>query len=132
MDLRVSAGSFDIDYALDRRSTSTYFLENIAIICLPKVPGIAGYNFERRQFFLEFQRGIDAAGHLSGDGQAAGLQPIGRLPVGLKCALKLPQPTAESRTVIGETFGPCRKQRACGSDCQRHPTRDRVGLIPRW
>jgi hypothetical protein len=47
MDQRVSAVPFNIDLGLDRRSASTDLLENITIICLPKVPGAAASCLER-------------------------------------------------------------------------------------
>ncbi len=87
MDLRVGAVAFNIDLGLYRRGTPTDLLENIPIICFLKVLGIAGSNPERHEFRREFplQRvgWIDTAGHLSGDWQAAGLQPIVGLAVGL-------------------------------------------------
>src|SRR5438034_4494911 len=105
MDRRVSAVTFDTNLGLDRRGTSTDLLENITVVCLPKVLGITGSHFERREFRLQCLRWVDTAGHLPVDWQAAGLQPIIRLTVALKRSLELPQPAAKSRTVIRETCG---------------------------
>src|SRR6266852_4033889 len=129
MDLRVGAVPFNIDLGLDRRSTSTDLLENITIICLPKVLGAAASYLERSEFRLQLQRWVDTAGHLSVDWQATGLQPIIRLAVGLKCPLELPQPAAKSRPVIREACGACGQQRASRSDGQQHTAGDRVGII---
>src|SRR5712671_7812225 len=112
MDLRVGAVPFHIDLSLDRRSASTDLLENITIICLPKVLGAAASCIQRGEFRLQLQRRVDTAGHLSVDWQATGLQPIIRLAVGLKCPLELPQPAAKSRAVKGKTCGGCGQQRA--------------------
>jgi len=55
MDLRVGAVPFNIDLGLDRRSTSTDLLENITIICLPKVLGAAASYLERSEFRLQLR-----------------------------------------------------------------------------
>ena len=57
MDRRVSAVTLDTNLGLDRRGTSTDLLENITVICLPKVLGIAGSHFERREFRLFSEAG---------------------------------------------------------------------------
>jgi hypothetical protein len=118
VDQRVCAVTPDIDLGLNWRTASTEFLENITAICLPKVFGFAGSKWCE----LSFHRGgwVNTAGHFSGDWQATGLHPIGLLAIGLESPLKLPQPTAKSRTVIRETCRRCSKQRGCGGgDCQR-------------
>jgi hypothetical protein len=126
VDLRVAAVPFNIDLGLDRRSVSTDLLENVTIICLPKVLGAAASCLERGEFRPQLQRRVDTAGHLSGNWQTAGLQPIIRLAVGFKCPLELPQPAAKSRTVIREAFGACRQQRTSRNDGQQHAAGDRA------
>jgi len=95
IDLRVSAVTFNIDLGRNWRRTSTYFLENITLICLSTILGIAGSNAVRREFRFQRAGWVDAADCLSVDCQTTGLQPIGRFAIGLKCPLKLPQPTAK-------------------------------------
>src|SRR5258707_13198693 len=59
MDLRVGAVPFHTDLGLDRRSVSTDLLENITIICLPKVLGAAASCLERGEFRPQLQRRVD-------------------------------------------------------------------------
>ena len=79
--LCISAVVLHIDLGVDRSSASTDALENIAAICLAKVPDFAG-SLERSEF--RFQRGgwVDTTGHFPVDRQSAGLQPIGPFTVG--------------------------------------------------
>src|SRR6476620_8535099 len=62
VDLRVAAVPFNIDLGLDRRSVSTDLLENVTIICLPKVLGAAASCLERGEFRPQLQRRVDTAG----------------------------------------------------------------------
>src|SRR5258705_2143693 len=64
MDLSVGAVPFHTDLGLDRRSVSTDLLENVTIICLPKVLGAAASCLERGEFRPKLQRRVDTAGHL--------------------------------------------------------------------
>ena len=67
MDLCVSAVALHVDLGLDWRAASAESLENVTVICVPQVFGIAGAKWERAEFCFDCRAWVDTASNFSVD-----------------------------------------------------------------